>query len=84
MPGMVQPERILTRLAPDILIVAVKSLFTGAVNTMTLPITEREWNSWQSGQHIQHAMPHLTPDQREFLLSGATPEEWDALYGSDD
>ena len=28
---------------------------------------------------IQEAFPHLTPDEREYVLTGLTPEEWDAM-----
>jgi len=26
----------------------------------------------------------LTPDQREFLMTGITPEEWEAEFGGED
>jgi hypothetical protein len=26
-------------------------------------------------------MPHLTADQREFLMTGITPAEWQAAFG---
>ena len=32
---------------------------------------------------IQEAMPHLTPDEREFIMTGITAEEWAKEYGSD-
>jgi len=32
--------------------------------------------SWIQGTLIQNAMPYLTADQREFLISGLTPDEW--------
>lgn len=88
MPGMLQPERELTwsedgqRLAS----IRVRSLFTGRWNEMHLgdpanpmAITRAQWDAWQAGEYIQHAMPQLGPDEREFLMSGATPEEWNAL-----
>ena len=31
------------------------------------------------GALIQDAMPHLDPDQREFLMTGITPAEWDSV-----
>ena len=36
--------------------------------------------SWRSGTLIQNAMPYLSADEREFLISGTTPAEWDALF----
>jgi len=59
------------------------SMFTGKRNVMELPITQEEFQAGcerrQKGELIQHAFPTLTPDQREFLLSGSTPEEWNAM-----
>lgn len=83
MPGLVQPERqVVFNIAQGFAIVRVKSLFTGERHELELPITQDQWNRWQSGaEYIQTAMPHLTTDQREFLLSGATPEEWHAAFG---
>ena len=31
-------------------------------------------------EHIQHIFPHLSKEQREFILSGTTPEEWDDMF----
>ena len=39
---------------------------------------------WTTGKSVQHAFPTLNADQREFLLSGMTPEEWDATFGKED
>ena len=30
---------------------------------------------------IQDALPFLTPDEREFLISGTLPEEFDLMFG---
>ena len=29
---------------------------------------------------IQTAFPYLNADTREFMISGTTPEEWDAMF----
>jgi hypothetical protein len=29
-------------------------------------------------------MPHLTPDEREFIMTGITEEEWDELFSEDE
>lgn len=85
MPGLLQPERRLNRIDAITLEVEVKSLFSGQWNKMTLPITQDQWRRWQQGElKIQHAMPNLDNDQREFLMSGATPEEWERLFGGEE
>lgn len=43
-------------------------------------ITAKQFGAWVGGQLIQNAMPYLTAEQREFLMSGATPAEWDAMW----
>ena len=58
------------------------------MNRMEIPLTETEFdegmNRRAQGAHIQDAFPNLTADQREFLMTGATPEEWDAIFGDND
>lgn len=57
------------------------SKLTGKRHTMLLPITLEEYGMWKGGQKLlQHAFPQLNADQREFLLTGSTPEEWDSLF----
>lgn len=58
-----------------------RSELTGRVNQMEIPVTPQEINDWRiSGELIQNALPQLTPDQREFLLTGSTQQEWDDLF----
>lgn len=62
-----------------------RSSLTGQMNTMELPITLQQVQDWQnSGQHVQDAFPRLSVDQREFLLTGSTPEEWDRVFGKEE
>ncbi len=56
------------------------SIITGNVNTMDLPITSDQLDSWMNGKLIQNAMPHLTATQREFLITGMSEEEQNKLY----
>ena len=41
--------------------------------THFVEVDYRSYISWQSGQLIQHAMPELTPTEREQLISGICP-----------
>lgn len=52
------------------------SELTGKVNTMEIPATEEQFLAWRNGVLIQNAMPNCTPEQREFVMTGITPEEW--------
>jgi hypothetical protein len=33
---------------------------------------------------IQRFLPDLSADQREFLMSGTTPDEWNTMFSEDD
>lgn len=59
------------------------SPFSGKVNTMDIPVTQDQIDAWENGELIQRAMPNLTPDQREFLMTGITPQEWEETFGSE-
>ena len=61
------------------------SALSGKLNTMELPITYERILEWErSYTLIQDAFPDLSSEQREFLLSGATPEEWDRAFPPED
>ncbi len=51
---------------------------TGTEYSVSVP--NEDVSSWRSGTLIQNAMPYLNADEREFLISGTTPAEWDALF----
>lgn len=61
-----------------------KSTLTGKSNSMELPITINQFRigkaSMKAGALIQQAFPMLNCDQREFILTGITPEEWDEAF----
>lgn len=60
-----------------------KSPRTGKINSMTLNITEEQIKRWREGEFIQDVMPNLTPDEREFLMTGYTKEDWKAIFGEE-
>lgn len=51
--------------------------FTGKTNHWDIPVTEEQLTKWQRGVLIQDAIPNLTPEQREFIMTGITPASWD-------
>ena len=65
------------------MLITRKSLISGNINTMSLPITEEQYTAWEQGTLVQDAMPHLTPDEREFVMSGITPTEWAETFGEE-
>jgi hypothetical protein len=65
------------------MLVKRKSIFTGVETELELPVTQPQIDSWRNGALIQNVFPNLTPGQREFLISGATEEEFDRLFPED-
>lgn len=60
--------------------VTKRSQLSGKVRTREIDVTPMQIKRWQEGELIQKAMPHLSDDDREFLMTGITPEEWDAMF----
>lgn len=61
------------------------SLLTGVVHTREIPVTPEKLKAWSERKAgytglIQDVFPELSKDDREFLLTGATPEEWDTYF----
>lgn len=57
------------------------------VLVMNAPIRRMDyaWNEWKNnGAYIQTAFVFLSPEEREFLLTGITPDEWNAMFKDDD
>jgi hypothetical protein len=66
------------------MLVERQSPVTGEINSMELNITHKELLKWQNGTVIQKAMPNLTADEREFLITGLTKDDWETLFGKDE
>lgn len=61
-----------------------RSVITGVVNQMDLGVTYDELKRHQDGELAHNVWPLLLPSQREFLISGITPEEWLDVMGCED
>ena len=62
------------------MIITRRSLLSGIERTFDLPVTQDQIDSYNSGAWAMDAFPHLDADQREFVMTGITPEEWDAHF----
>jgi len=64
------------------------SSLTGIEHTLNINITEDELlrveNRYNSKELIQNIVPNLTMDEREFLMTGITHEEWIRVFGEID
>ncbi len=59
------------------MLIQKEHIMTGTTRTLELDITVEQFENWQNGMLIQDAMPNLTADEREFLMTGILPHEWD-------
>ena len=46
-----------------------------------ITVGHADLDAWQGGKNIQDAMPYLSVDDRELLISGICGECFDKIYG---
>lgn len=64
---------------------AKTSYLTGKINVREIDVTQEEVINWlRSGELVQRAFPQLSREDREFLLTGSTPEEWNEAFPPED
>jgi len=56
------------------------SIATNVMRTLDLPVTPQQMEAFKSGQLVQLAFPHLSADEREFILTGIVADERDNLF----
>lgn len=60
------------------------SKLTGIERARRLPITVKQLFRWkEGGELVQDVFPHLSADDREFLMTGITPDEWAKYMGDE-
>jgi hypothetical protein len=64
-------------------LIARKTCPVAGVN-YEVTVTGGDYMRWKNGALVQNAFPNLTPDQREFLMTGATPAQWREMFGRAD
>ena len=69
-----QPEHVYVFTGPCVV--------TGKPYTVTIP--GAALFRLRQGEHIQDALRMLSADDREFVLSGTSPEGWTQMFGEDD
>lgn len=47
---------------------------------MDIAVTQEQIDAWKSGTLIQKAMPNISREEREFIKTGITIEEWSTLF----
>lgn len=69
--------------------IQMRSVATGRLNEMEINTTPEKVKEWchipfSERPYIQDFFPELNADEREFILSGSTPEEWKELFGEEE
>jgi hypothetical protein len=70
----------------DMINVEKRSKFSGKLHTRSLDITQNEYDSYITRKAkgnvdlIQNEFPDLSYDDREFIMTGGTPEEWREMF----
>lgn len=72
--------------ADGTLLVTRVSRASGRTHQMCVPdsgVTGDQIKAYHEGAYVQKAFPTLGDEEREFIISGTTPSEWKALFGTD-
>lgn len=67
---------------PATITIEKKCVFTGKMYKVVVPI--EGYSKWRKGMLIQDALPELSAEDREFLISGISPEGWEQAFGKEE
>jgi hypothetical protein len=62
------------------MLVKKQSVITGDINEMDLDVTQAELLRHIGGELAHKIWPQMSPPDREFMISGVTPQEWDEAF----
>lgn len=64
--------------------IARKSLSSGIVRTLDIPIDEESLQAYHDGGEVAKTLGKLNLHHREFVMTGMTRSEWIDCFGADD
>lgn len=63
------------------MIIRKESVISGITRARDIPINPNDWALYNMGNvSIDDAMPYLNQEDREYILSGITPDEWVSVF----
>jgi hypothetical protein len=66
------------------MLVTRRSKYSSITRHWDMDVTQEQLDAYFDGRGlVQEIFPQLTDDEREFIISGITPEEWDELFFDD-
>ena len=66
------------------MLISRTSMLTHKTHTMDLPVTVEQLAEYEAGGFPQDVFRHLPPPEREFIMTGITPEEWQASIADEE
>jgi len=60
------------------------SPLTGEIATKDINVTPAQIAAWEGGALAQSAFPNADTDEREFIMTGYTDYDWNAMFGGID
>ena len=66
------------------MLVTRRSSYSNITRMWDMDVTQEQLDAYFDGKGLIHEIfPQLTADEREFIMTGITPEEWDELFLDD-
>ena len=65
------------------MLITKTSILSGKTRTKEINVNQSQIDKWVAGMLIQDAMPNISVDEREFIMTGSTPEEWDVYFNEE-
>ena len=66
------------------MLLARKSILSGKVRTIEIPVTLEQLKAYEEGATLEQAFPKLNLTHREFISTGLTRNEYIESFGIDD
>jgi len=64
--------------------ITMTSMISGITRTKNIPVNKSQIYNWKiAGVLIQNAMPDVSVTDREFIMTGITPEEWTETFNKE-
>lgn len=63
--------------------ISIRSMLTKKTRTFELPVTPEQYDTFKGGQAAAVCFPTLSAEQRQWLITGITTEEWAERFAKD-
>ena len=60
-----------------------RSAVSGIIRTKDINVTSEQLAAWNKGGLAQEVFSNISEDDREFIMTGITPAEWEEMFKDD-